>query len=79
MDKVLSELLGGKNALAVYRARTDVIGRANVIIRALSLLVEAMSAPATPVRFFLIEVARSRLAIRVALISTITLAPPHSP
>ena len=52
-------LWGVKTALAVYRARTDVLGRGAVIIRALSLFEEAMSAPATPVRFFLNEVACS--------------------
>ena len=70
---------GGNNALAVDRAQADVLARAALIIRARSLLEEAMSAPATPDRFFLIEVARSRLANRMAITSTITLTPPPSP
>ena len=42
--------------------RADVLDRAALIIRARARLEEAMAAPATPVRPFLIEVARSRLA-----------------
>ena len=72
-------LWGGRNALAVARARADVFGRAALIIRARALLEEAMSTPATPVRPFLIEVARSRLVKRMATTSTVTLTPPPSP
>ena len=52
---------GGGNAYAVARAQADVFARAALIIRARALLEEAMAAPATQVRPFLIEVARSRL------------------
>ena len=55
-------LRGGGNAHAVPRARADVLARAALIIRALALLDEAMSTPATSVCPFLIEVARYRLA-----------------
>ena len=70
---------GGGNALAVARARADVLARAAFIICASSRLEEAMAAPATPFRRFLIEVARSRLAKRLATTSTVTLTPPPSP
>ena len=70
---------GGGNALAVARARADVLDRAALIIRARARLEEAMAAPATRVRPFLIEVARSRLAKRMATTSTVTLTPPPSP
>ena len=72
-------LWGGENALAVARARADVLARAALIIRASALLEEAMSTPATPVRPFLIEVARSRLANNMATTSTLTLTPPPLP
>ena len=70
---------GGGNAYAVARAHADVFARAALIIRARALLEEAMAAPATPVRPFLIEVARSRLDKRMATTSTMTLTPPPSP
>ena len=54
------------NALAVARARADVFAHAALIIRARALLEEAMASPTTPVRPFLIEVSRSRLAKRMA-------------
>ena len=54
--------MGGGNALAVARARADVFARAALIIRARALLEEAIADPETPIRPFLIEVARSRLA-----------------
>ena len=66
----------GENALAV--ARADVLARAALIIRGRALLKEAMSALATLVRLFLIEVAGSRLAKRMATTSTMTLTPPPS-
>ena len=69
----------GGNALVVARARADVLSRAAIIIRARALLEEALAAPATPVRPFLIEVARCRLAKRMATTSTVTLTPPPSP
>ena len=69
---------GGGNALAVARARPDVLDRA-ALIRARARLEEAMAAPATPVRPFLIEVARSRLVKRMATNLTVTLTPPPSP
>ena len=72
-------LCGGGNALAVARARADVLARAALIIRARAFLEEAISAPATPIRPFLIEVARFRLATRMATTSTVTLTPPPSP
>ena len=72
-------LWGDGNALAVARARADVFGRAALIIRARALLEEAMSASVTPVRPFLIEVARSRLAKRMSTTSTVILTPPPSP
>ena len=71
--------LDGGNALAVAGARADVFARASLIIRARALLEEAMAAPATPVRLYLIEVARSRLAKRMATTSTVILTPPRSP
>ena len=70
---------GGENAFAVARARADVFARAAFIIRVRALLGEAMAAQATPVRQFLIEVARSRRAERMATTSTVTLTPPPSP
>ena len=69
----------GGNALAVARARADVLVRAALIISARASLEEAMSAPATPVRPFLIEVTRSRFAKRMATTSTVTLTPSSSP
>ena len=72
-------LWGGGNALAVARARADVLARVALIIRERAFLEEAISAPATPVRPFLIEVARSRLAKRMATTSTVTLTPQPSP
>ena len=70
---------GGGNALAVARARADVFARTALIIRARALLEEAMGAPATPVRQFLIDVACSRLADKMATTSTVTLTPPPLP
>ena len=67
------------NALAVARARTDVFARDALIIRARALFEEAMAAPATPVRQFLIEVARSRLSVRMATTSTVTCTLPPLP
>ena len=72
-------LWGGGNALAVARARADVLARAALIIRARAFLEETISAPATPIRPFLIEVARFLLATRMATTSTVTLTPPSSP
>ena len=66
----------GENALAVARARTDVLDLAALIIRASALLDEAMAAPATPVRLYLIELARSR---KMATTLTVTLTPLPSP
>ena len=70
---------GGGNTLVLARSRAEVLARAALIIRARALLDEAMSAPATPVRPFLIKFARSRLANRMATTSTVTLTPPPSP
>ena len=70
---------GGGKAFAVARARADVLDRVALIIRARARLEEAMAALETPVRPFLIEVARSRLAKRMATTSTVTLTPPPSP
>ena len=70
---------GEGNALSVALARADVFARAALIIRARALLEEAMAAPATPVRPFLIEVARSRIEKRMATTSTMTLKPPPFP
>ena len=67
------------NALAVARALADVFARAALIIRARALLEVAMAASAAPVRPCLIEVARSRLAKRMATTSTVTLMRPPSP
>ena len=72
-------LWGGGNALDVARARADVLARAALIISARAFLEETISAPATPIRPFLIEVARFRLATRMATTSTVTLTPPSSP
>ena len=65
-------LWGGGSAVAVAQARADVLARAALIIRARVMLEEAIAASATPVRPFLIEVARSRLANRMANASTVT-------
>ena len=70
---------GGWNALAVARARADVFARTALIIRGRAQLEKAIAAPATPVRQFLIDVARSRLAERMETTSTMTLTPPPSP
>ena len=72
-------LWGDVSAFAVARARSYVLARAVIIIRARAMLEEAIAAPATPVRRVLIEVARSRLADRMATTSTVTLTPPPSP
>ena len=69
----------GGNAYAVAREQADVFARAALIMCARALLKEAITAPATPVRPFLIEVARSRLDKRMATTSTVTLTPPPSP
>ena len=66
------------NALAVFRARVDVLGRAAVIIRAYAHLDKAMVAIATPISQYLIKVARSRLAEKMATTSTVILTPPSS-
>ena len=70
---------GGGNALAVAGARADVLDRADFIIRARARLEKAMAGPATPVRPFVIDVARSLHAKRMATTSTVTLTPPPSP
>ena len=70
---------GSENALVVARARADVLSLVALIIRDRALLEEAMTAPPTPVRNHLIEVARSRLADKMATTSTVTLTPPPSP
>ena len=62
------------NWLAVARAHADVLACAALIIRSRAKLEDAIAAPSTPVRPFLIVVARSRLAD-----TTVTLTPPHSP
>ena len=72
-------LCGGGNALAVVRARADALARDALIIRARALLEEAISAQATPVRLFIIELARSRLAKRMATNAMVTLTLPSSP
>ena len=79
MDQLESKPMGGVNALAVARARADVFARTALIIRGRAQLDEAMAATATPVRQFLIDVACSRLAERMATTSTVTLTPPPSP
>ena len=70
---------GNGNWLAVARVPADVLAHAALIIRARAKLEEAIAAPSTPVRPFLIVVARSRLADTMATTSTVTLTPPHSP
>ena len=67
------------NALAVARVRADVLDRADLISRARARLEEAMAAPATLVRPFLIDVVRFRLAKRMVTTSTVTLTPLPSP
>ena len=67
------------NALVVARARADVLSRVALIIRDRAFLEEAMTAPPTPVRNHLIEVARSQLADKITTTSTVTLTPPPSP
>ena len=52
---------GGGNALAVARARADVLARAALIIRTSARLEKAMATSATPVRPVPIDVARFRL------------------
>ena len=68
---------GNWNWLAV--ARADVLARAALITRARAKLEEAIAALSTPIRPFLIVVARSRLADTMATTSTVTLTPPYSP
>ena len=70
---------GNGNWLAVARAQADVFARASLIIRARAKLEEAIAAPSTPVRLFLIVVARSRIVDTMAITSMVTLTPPHSP
>ena len=72
-------LWGDGSAFAVARARSYVLARAAIIIRARAMLEEAIAAPATPVSPVLIEVARSRLAERMATTSTVAMTPPPSP
>ena len=50
------------NSFAVARARTDVLAHIALILHARPLLEEAMSAPKTPVRPFLIVVDHFRFA-----------------
>ena len=69
----------GEIAPAFAQARADVFARAALIIRARAMLDEVMSIPATPVRPILINVARSRLAKRMATTFTVTLTPPPTP
>ena len=69
----------GENALVVARARPDVCARAALIIRARALLKEAMTAPTTPVHPWLIAIARSRVAERMATTSIVIMTPPPSP
>ena len=71
--------LSGWNALAVARSQADVSARTALVIRGRAQLEKAISAPAIPVRQFLIDVARSRLAERMGTTSTMTLTPPPSP
>ena len=66
------------NAIVVARARADVLAHSALIFRAHAKLEDALAAPATPVRQFLIEVARSRLAEQMATTSTVALTPPPS-
>ena len=72
-------LWGNGNWLAVARAQADVLARAALIIRARTKLEEAIAAPSTPVRLFLIVVSRLRLAETISTTSTVTLTPPNSP
>ena len=58
------------NTLIVPRARADVLARSALIFRAHAQLEDAIAAPETPVRQFLIEVARSRLAEKMATTTT---------
>ena len=67
------------NWLSVAQAKADFIARAEFIIFARAKLDEAIAAPSTPVRPFLIVVARFRLANTMATTSTVTLTPPHLP
>ena len=62
MDQLESSQWGGGNALTVARARADVCARTALIICTRVLLENAMAAPVTPIRQFLIDVACSRLA-----------------
>ena len=72
-------LWGDGNAFAVARARSYVLARSAIIIRARTMLKEAIAAPATPVRVVLIEVTRSRLAEKMATTSTLAMTLPPSP
>ena len=53
-------------ALAVARARSDVLARAALIFRARARLKEAMADPATPARLSQIKLTRLRLAVELA-------------
>ena len=79
MGQLESTLRRNGNWLAVARPQADVLARAALIIRARAKLEEAIAVPSTPVRNFLIVVARSRLADTMATNSTVTLTPPHLP
>ena len=72
-------LWGGKKALAVARARTDVLARAAIIFRIRARLEEAMADPATPARLSQIKLTRLRLEVVLAWISFVILTPLHSP
>ena len=65
--------------LAVARAQADVLARTALIIRGRAQLKKAIAASATPVLQFLIDVACSRLAERMATTLTMILTPPPSP
>ena len=79
MDQLESDSMGWRECVCCCPCQADIFARAALIIRARALLEEAMAASATPVRPFLIEVARSRLEQRMATTSTVTLTPPPSP
>ena len=59
-------LWGGKTALAVARARADVLACAALIFRTRARLEEAMADPATQARLSQIKLARLRLAVVLA-------------
>ena len=69
----------GKKALAVARARTDVLARAALIFRIRARLEQTIAASATPARLSQIKLTHLRLAVELAWTIFVFLTPPLLP